>query len=278
MGAIRLILNEICLVFKKDHHLNLKIACWNVNGIRAVQKKGFIDWLLKERPHIACFQETKAHPEQLDDTLTQRDDYYTFYDSAEKKGYSGVAIFSSKKLNEPKITRGLGVKKFDSEGRTLIAEYDDFFLINTYIPNGQPDLNRVPFKLEYSRLLAKVALKLHKKKPVIICGDINTAHQEIDLARPKENQNTTGFLDIERAWIDEFIDQGFIDCFRTLYPNKKDAYTWWSFRTNARARNIGWRLDYFFATKDLSKKIKDVVIHDQTLGSDHCPIFLELKI
>lgn len=257
--------------------MNLKLVTWNVNGIRAMQKKGFLEWLEREKPHILGLQETKADIGQLDDSLTKREDYYTYYFSAKKKGYSGVALYSSKKLPEPKVTYGMGIEKFDNEGRAIIAEYENFYLINAYFPNGQPDLGRVPYKLEFSRAIAKYALKLEKKKPVIICGDINTAHTEMDIARPKENEKNTGFLPIERAWIDEFIDQGFIDIFRKLHPNTKDAYTWWSFRTNSRARNIGWRLDYFFITKGLLNKIKKVYIQSETMGSDHCPVFLELK-
>lgn len=258
--------------------MNLKLVTWNVNGIRATQKKGLLDWLEREKPQIVGFQETKAEIGQLDESLTKRDDYYTYYFSAKKKGYSGVALFSSKKLPEPKITYGLGIEKFDQEGRAIIAEYEKFFLINAYFPNGQPDLGRVPYKLEFSRALAKLALKLEKKKPVIVCGDINTAHQPIDIARPKENEKNTGFLPIERAWIDEFIEQGFIDIFRKLNPDLKDAYTWWSFRAGSRARNIGWRLDYFFITKGLLPKIKNTYIQGETFGSDHCPVFLDLKI
>ena len=257
--------------------MNLKLITWNVNGIRAIQKKGFLNWLETEKPHILCLQETKANIDQLDDSLTKREDYYTYYYSAQKKGYSGVAIFSSKKLPEPKITYGIGIEKFDKEGRAIIAEYKDFYLINAYFPNGQPDLGRVPYKLEFSQEVAKLALKLEKKKPVIVCGDVNTAHKEIDIARPKENENNTGFLPIERAWMDEFVGQGFIDTFRELHPNKSHAYTWWSFRTNARARNIGWRLDYFFITKGLLPQTKKAYIQNEVMGSDHCPVFLELK-
>lgn len=257
--------------------MNLKLATWNVNGIRATQKKGLLDWLIREKPHIVGFQETKADISQLDDSLTKRDDYYTFYFSAQKKGYSGVALFSSKMIPMPKITYGIGIEKFDQEGRVIIAEYKNFYLINAYFPNGQPDLGRVPYKLEFSRALAKYALKLEKKKQVIICGDVNTAHKEIDIARPKENEKNTGFLPIERAWIDEFIGQGFIDVFRTFHPSTKDAYTWWSFRAGSRARNIGWRLDYFFTTKGLIHKIKKVYHQTEMMGSDHCPVFLELE-
>ncbi len=265
------------MIFAKLNLLSMKIACWNVNGIRACEKKGLLDWLEKERPDIIGFQETKANISQLGPALKDPKNYHAFYASAKRPGYSGVAIFSSKKLPEPKITLGLGIKKFDDEGRTIIAEYPDFFLINGYFPNGQPDLGRVPFKLEYSKKLADFALKLNKKKPVIICGDINTAHQEIDIARPKENEGNTGFLPIERAWVTKFISQGFIDIYRHLHPDKKGAYTWWSFRQNSRARNVGWRLDYFFITPSLLPKVKSASILNEIYGSDHCPILLAIS-
>jgi exodeoxyribonuclease III len=256
--------------------MEYKLACWNVNGIRACERKGLLKWLENEHPHIIGFQEIKANITQLGPDLCEPTDYYSYFVSAKRPGYSGVGLFSSKKLPQPNITEGLGIKKFDDEGRTIIAEYPDFFLINAYFPNGQPDLGRVPFKLEYSRLLAKKALALKKKKPVIICGDVNTAHEEIDIARPKENEKTTGFLPIERAWVSEFISQGFIDIFRHLHPNLKGAYTWWSVRTNARPRNVGWRLDYFFITPSLLPKVKSASILNEIHGSDHCPILLKI--
>ncbi|RLA64175.1 MAG: exodeoxyribonuclease III [Epsilonproteobacteria bacterium] len=258
--------------------MEIKIVSWNVNGIRACQRKGFEDWLNTERPDIVCLQETKASPEQLDESLVENNNYLTYYSSAEKKGYSGTAIFSLKALDEPKVTIGLGIPKFDCEGRTVIAEYNDFFLINGYFPNGQRDHGRVPYKLEYSRAVAKRALELEKKKPVIITGDVNTAHSEIDLKNPRANKNSTGFLQIERAWIDEFINQGFTDIFRELHPGEEGQYTWWTYRANARERNIGWRLDYFFITQGMLKSVSDCYHLPKVMGSDHCPTVLKIKI
>ena len=258
--------------------MEIKLASWNVNGIRAAQRKGFEDWLATECPDIVCLQETKASPDQLEESLVENDNYYSFYASAEKKGYSGTAIFSLRALEEPVITIGLGIDIFDREGRTVIAEYNDFFLINGYFPNGQRDHGRVPYKLEYSREVAKLALKLEKKKPVIVTGDINTAHTEIDLKNPKTNRDTTGFLPIERAWIDEFVGLGYIDIFRHLHPGEEGHYTWWSYRADVRARNIGWRIDYFFGTKEILKNVNDCYHLPQVMGSDHCPIVLKINI
>ncbi|TDJ03988.1 MAG: exodeoxyribonuclease III [Deltaproteobacteria bacterium] len=258
--------------------MEIKIVSWNVNGIRACQRKGFEDWLNTERPDIVCLQETKASPDQLDESLVENNNYHSYYSSAEKKGYSGTAIFSLKALEGPKITIGLGIEKFDREGRTVIAEYRDFFLINGYFPNGQRDHGRVPYKLEYSREVAKKALELEKKKPVIVTGDINTAHNEIDLKNPKANKDSTGFLPIERAWIDEFQEQGFIDIFRKLHPGEEGQYTWWTYRANARARNIGWRLDYFFVTKGILTNVNKCYHLPEVMGSDHCPTVLTINI
>ena len=256
-----------------------RLATWNVNGIRACLGKGFLDWMSKEKFDIVCLNETKANVEQLPQELTHMEDYYSYYASAQKKGYSGVAIFSSKKYPEPKITVGLGVEKFDSEGRTLIAEYDDFILFAAYFPNGQEDHARVPYKLEFSRTLAKLAkdLQKKKKKPVIICGDVNTAHTEIDLTHPKANKDSTGFLPIEREWVDEVLSQGFLDAFRLKHPDEPKQYTWWSYRMSARAKNVGWRIDYFLVSDDIKDQITDCYHQPQVMGSDHCPVVLELN-
>ncbi len=254
-----------------------KLASWNVNGIRACEKKGLLEWIKKDKPSILCMQETKAHPEQLSQDLINNKNYYTYYASAEKKGYSGVALFSSKKNPEPKVTIGLGIEEFDREGRTIIAEYDDFILFNGYFPNGQRDHGRVPYKLSYSREVVKqaLALKKKKKKPVIICGDINTAHQEIDLANPKTNKKTTGFLPNEREWVSDCLEQGFNDVFRVHHPEETGHYTWWTYRGDCRDRNIGWRIDYFLVTDELLKQVKKSYHLPKVMGSDHCPIVLE---
>jgi len=254
----------------------MKIVTWNVNGIRAVQRKGLLDWLKDEEPDIFCVQETKAHPEQLDPELIKPNGYRTFWSSAVKKGYSGVAIFAKK---EPiQVTEGIGVPKFDAEGRTLISEFNDFILYNGYYPNGQHDLGRVPFKLEYSDTVLQHALKAHKikKKPIILAGDFNTAHKPIDLARPKANESNTGFLPEERAWIDKLVSAGFVDIFRE-FETGPDHYTWWSYRAGARQKNIGWRIDYFFVTPDFKSQVKKIYHQPDVLGSDHCPIVMELK-
>ena len=253
----------------------LKLLSWNVNGIRAAQKKGVIQWLHKENPDILCIQETKAHIEQLTKELTNPNSYRTFWSSGEKKGYSGVATFT--KLEPNKAEYGFGVKKYDSEGRILIAYYDDFILFNIYFPNGQRDSERLKYKLGFYDEFLKFITKLKEKgKKIIVCGDVNTAHKEIDLARPKENQNTSGFLPIEREWMDKFISNGYIDTFRHF--NKEGGhYTYWDQITKARERNVGWRIDYFFITPNLVKNLKNAFILSDVMGSDHCPLGIEIE-
>jgi len=254
----------------------MKILSWNVNGIRAISKKGFIAWLKTESPDILCVQETKAHPDQLTDEILAPEGYRTYWNSAEKKGYSGVAVFSKE---EPlSVCKGLGIKEFDSEGRLLLLEYESFFLYNVYYPNGGAGNKRVPFKMRfYDAFLSDVQNLNTKGKKVIICGDVNTAHEEIDLARPKENQNSTGFLPEERRWVSSFIDEGYIDAFR-VFNKEAGHYTWWDYKTRARERNVGWRIDYFFITKNLLKDLSGANILSDIKGSDHCPIGIELKI
>jgi len=253
----------------------VRIISWNVNGVRAIQKKGFIDWLHEESPDILCLQETKGHPDQLDAKLLAPDGYKTYWSAAEKKGYSGTAIFTKK---EPKAVReGLGVREFDTEGRTLAADYGDFILFNIYFPNGGHGNKRVPFKMAfYDAFLKKAKALINKGRKVIVCGDVNTAHTEIDLARPKQNEKNTGFLPEERAWVTKFIENGFVDTFRHFH---KDGghYTWWDYKTRARERNIGWRIDYFFTSQNLLPNLKNAFILDEVLGSDHCPVGIELN-
>lgn len=257
----------------------MKIISWNVAGLRACEKKGFYDWYLKENPDVLCLQETKALPEQLSDRLVNPENHEALYAPAEKKGYSGVSTWVKKGVNVTH-TIGLGIDKFDIEGRTIISEFDEFILINCYFPNGQRDHGRVPYKLEFSREVAKKAIKLKKKtkKEVIITGDYNTAHTEIDLANPKTNKKTTGFLPIEREWMDEFQKQGFFDTFRKFNPEENGHYTWWTYRNNCRERNIGWRIDYFWAMNELDEKIVNSEHLFKVMGSDHCPIKLELGL
>lgn len=254
----------------------MKLLSWNVNGIRAAQKKGFLKWLEKENPDILCVQETKAHIEQLDKDLVSPNGYKTFWSSGEKKGYSGVATFT--KIEPKKTGHGFGIKKFDSEGRILIAEYNSLILFNIYFPNGQRDAKRLKYKLDFYDEFLKYVNKLKKdNKKIIMCGDVNTAHKEIDLARPKENENTSGFLKIERDWVDKFIDHGYIDTFRHF--NKEGGnYTYWDPITRARERNIGWRIDYFFITPNLLKSLKKAFIMPEVMGSDHCPLGIEIEL
>jgi exodeoxyribonuclease-3 len=254
----------------------ITLYSWNVNGIRAAQKKGFLDWLQQTSPDILCVQETKAHPDQLDDELRHPDGYHTYWASAERKGYSGVALYSRQEPQSVQI--GLGIYDYDCEGRTIVAEYDGFILIGAYFPNGSRDHHRVPYKMAYKADFLAYCNQLRAAgKRVIFCGDVNTSHQEIDLARPRQNQNTTGFLPEERSWIDEVVSQGYVDTFRTFYPEQTDAYSWWSYIGGARSRNVGWRLDYFFASDDVRPYIHNAAIHPDIMGSDHCPVSLTLK-
>ena len=257
----------------------MRIATWNVNGLRAVWKKGFLAWAKKQ--DVILLQETKAEAAQIPTEIAalEKDFNVYFASSTVKKGYSGVAIFSRRTLPLPKITVGFGEKKFDQEGRTLIAEYPEVIIVSAYFPNGGETLERVPFKLEYSRALAKYLFKLHKKtkKPILLGGDYNTAHQEIDLANPKANEGHTGFLPIERAWLDEFFQQGMVDAFRHFYPTQTKVYSWWSYRQQARSRNVGWRIDYFCCTPDLLTNIKKIAYQNEVMGSDHCPMQVQLE-
>ncbi len=250
----------------------MKIISWNVNGIRAAEKKDFLNYLKKESPDILCIQETKAHKEQLSEALVNVPGFHSFFSSGEKKGYSGVMCYTKE---EPlSVYTGFnGHKKFDSEGRILVLEFKKFILMNIYFPNGKTSEERLKYKLEFYEEFLKYC-KTHKK-PLIVCGDVNTAHNEIDLARPKENEDKSGFLRIERDYLNSFIKEGFTDTFRHLHPNKIQ-YSWWSQRGGARQRNVGWRIDYFYVTKDIVKHIKEAFIQDKVIGSDHCPIGIVL--
>lgn len=256
------------------HKVNMRLLSWNVNGIRAIEKKGFLQWLEKESPDILCLQETKAHPEALVEKILKPSGYYTYWAWAERKGYSGVSIFSKK---EPaQVTVGLGISEFDLEGRTLIADYGDFVLFNVYYPNGGEGNKRVPFKMRFYDAFLDYAEKLRKQgRKIIITGDVNTAHTEIDLARPKQNEKTTGFLPEERAWVTKFIGSGYTDTFRHFFK-EPGHYTWWDYKTGARARDVGWRIDYFFVSENLLPNLKNAFILKDVLGSDHCPVGIEL--
>ena len=255
-----------------------KIISWNVNGLRATHKNGyFLPFVEKEKPDILCLQETKADPEQLPAEARNPKSYFSYFSHSKvKKGYSGVALYS--KIKPKKVEYGMGIPKFDDEGRILIAYYKDFVLLNVYFPNGGGGPARLKYKLDFYDEFLKFIDKLKKSgEKVIFCGDVNTAHEAIDLARPKENEENTGFLPEERAWIDEVITHGYTDVFRYLYPEKKNTYTYWDMKTFARDRNVGWRIDYFFITPDLLPKVKDMKTLSEVYGSDHCPISLELK-
>jgi exodeoxyribonuclease-3 len=255
----------------------MKIICWNVNGIRALAKKGGFDWIINESPDIFCFQETKAHPEQLDEGIRNPEGYYSYFDHSKvKKGYSGVAVYT--KTKPEKVEYGLGIQEFDEEGRMLALFFADFIFINCYFPNGGGGPERLDYKMRFYDEFLKYIDKYTKKGiPLVFCGDVNTAHTEIDLARPKENEKNTGFLPEERTWIDKVVGHGFTDVYRKFYPDLKNKYTWWDMKTFARERNVGWRIDYFFANKFFVDKIKSTKIHDNILGSDHCPISIDIQ-
>ena len=253
----------------------MRIISWNVNGIRAAVKKGFLDYLKNESPDILCIQESKAHKEQLTSDILQDHGYYTYWHSGIKKGYSGVATFTK---DEPLfIQEGLGIEKYDNEGRVLLTEHENFLLYNIYFPNGQKDETRLQYKLDfYDDLLPIVNEQVESGNNVIITGDWNTAHYPIDLARPKENIRTSGFMPIEREKLDLYVSNGWVDTFRFFHDNLEKC-TWWTYRFGARERNIGWRIDYFFVNKNLVDSCVEASIHSDIYGSDHCPISLELK-
>ncbi len=253
----------------------MKLITWNVNGIRAVQKAGFLDWFEKQDADVVCLQETKAQPEQLDMFLMHPEGYDSHWHSAKKPGYSGTAIYSKK---EPlSIIHGIGSSAIDDEGRVLTAEFKDFYVVNAYFPNSQRELLRLPYKLAFCSAMLKHTEKLKAKgKHVILCGDLNIAHKEIDLKNPKSNQKNAGFLPEERAWLDTFTEKGYIDAFRHF--NKDPGhYTWWSYRPGVRAKNVGWRLDYFFTNGEFKSRLAEASHQHEVMGSDHCPVILRLK-
>ena len=271
IGSWKLIYNK---TKKTMSQRSKKIISWNVNGIRAAYKKGILDWFGKEKPDILCLQETKAHPEQLTEDLLNVNGYKAYFSSAEKKGYSGVVTYTK---DEPlNVEHGIGIKKFDSEGRFIITEFKSFMLFNIYFPNGKASKERLQYKMDFYESFLKHVKKLLKQgKKLIICGDVNTAHKEIDLARPKANEKTSGFLPEEREWIDKFIKAGFIDTFR-MFNTEPENYTWWDMMTRARDRNVGWRIDYFYASENIKKQLKSAFILADVMGSDHCPIGIKL--
>jgi len=254
----------------------MKIISWNVNGIRAVMKKNFLEFLTIEKPDVLCLQEVKISESSKNDAKLDFPDYTEYWNCANRPGYSGTAILVREDLiEEVKVKNGFGQDRFDSEGRTQIAEFANFYLVNCYFPNSNHELSRLKYKLEFNSDLQTHLKKLEKKKPLVICGDFNVAHQAIDLARPKENRGSAGYTLEECAWMDKFLAAGFIDTFRALNGNKVQ-YSWWSYRAGARPRNVGWRIDYFCVSKKILKKVKKAYILDKIIGSDHCPIGVEV--
>jgi len=254
----------------------LNIISWNVNGIRAVVRKGFIDFLKKEKPDILCLQEIKINDQKRELEKFDFKNYQEFWNSAKKPGYAGTAILT-KNIIPTKITNGVSNQKFDDEGRVQITDFDKFYLVNAYFPHTRHDLSRLDFKLEFNDTFLKNIKKLDKKKPVILTGDFNVAHEEIDLARPKDNMENPGFLPQERAWASKLIKAGFVDTYRFQNP-KKIQYSWWSHRFKAREKNIGWRIDYFFVSDRIKAKVKTAYILDQIKGSDHCPVGIKIDM
>jgi exodeoxyribonuclease-3 len=255
----------------------ISIISWNVNGLRAIYKKGAFDSLIQQNTDFVCIQETKAHVEQLGEKIVKPAGYVSYFDHAKtRKGYSGVAIFMKDSLPKPKkIDYGFGVEEMDQEGRMIALIFDKWALINCYFPNGGGAPERLQYKLDFFKEFLKYCKELtNKGLNVIFCGDVNIAHEEIDLARPKENSKSIGFLPEERIWIDKFIESDYLDIFRELNPNKKDIYTWWDMKTFSRERNVGWRLDYFFVSKKIREQIRACTIETDFLGSDHCPVKL----
>jgi exodeoxyribonuclease-3 len=254
----------------------MKILSWNINGIRAADKKGLFDWFKEELPTLLCLQEIKALPEQVPSHLKNIPGYHIYFNSAKRKGYSGVGTFSKQKPVDVKY--GFGIEKFDNEGRVLLIVYPSFMLFNIYFPNGKKNQERLNYKMDFYDTFLSIADNYKAEgKNIVVCGDFNTAHKEIDLARPKENEKISGFLPIERAWIDTFIDHGYIDTFRQ-FNKDPEQYSWWDMKTRARERNIGWRIDYIFVNKEFIKYVKKAFILQDVIGSDHSPIGIEIEV
>ena len=250
----------------------MKLISWNVNGIRACLNKGFEDFFKKIDADIFCLQETKCQEGQVE---LEFDGYTSYWNSAEKKGYSGTAIFTKQKPK--KVTYGIGIEEHDKEGRVITLEFDKFYIVDIYTPNSKRELERLDYRQIWEDEIRKYLLKLNEKKPVIMCGDLNVAHEEIDLKNPKTNRHNAGFTDEERTKMTELLNAGFIDTFRYMYPEKQE-YSWWSYMGHAREKNIGWRIDYFIVSDDIKDKIIDAKIHQEIMGSDHCPVELEISL
>lgn len=256
----------------------MKFISWNVNGIRAVIKKGFIDFLKKQKPDILALQEIKINDLARAKEKFDFAEYTEYWNSADRPGYSGTAILVKEGFSQPiNVINGLGEKAFDDEGRVQTLEFKKYYFVNAYFPNSNHELSRLKFKLKFNDAILKYLKKLEKKKPVIICGDFNVAHREIDLKNPKPNEGNAGYTPEERKWIDKFIQKGFVDTFRQKHQNKIQ-YSWWSYKFSARARNIGWRIDYFLVSAKLFKRVKNAYILTEIIGSDHCPVGIDIEI
>lgn len=251
----------------------MKLISWNVNGLRAVYKKGFIDFFNQIDADIFCIQETKMQEGQIELDLKQ---YKQYFNSAVRKGYSGTAIFT--RIDPQKVTYGIGITEHDQEGRVITLEFEKFYLVNCYTPNSGRELLRLDYRMTWEDAFKEYLKNLDKKKPVIICGDLNVAHKEIDLKNPKTNRKNAGFTDEERGKISKLLDSGFTDSYRHLYPDKENAYTWWSYMGQARAKNVGWRIDYFLTSNRICNKIEEAYIFEEIMGSDHCPVGLEIEL
>ena len=249
----------------------MKLISWNVNGIRACSNKGFSKFFKDVDADIFCLQETKCQPEQID---LEFEGYTSYWNSAERKGYSGTAIFTKKQ--PVNVTYGIGIEEHDKEGRIITLEFEDFYLVTNYTPNAKRELERLDYRMIWEDEIRKYLLELNKKKPVIMCGDLNVAHEEIDLKNPKTNKGNAGFTNEERGKMTELLNAGFIDSYRYLYPEKIE-YSWWSYMGHAREKNVGWRIDYFIVSNDFRENIKEATIYTEILGSDHCPVGLEIK-
>ncbi len=251
----------------------MKLISWNVNGIRACLNKGFDDFFKEVNADIFCIQETKCQEGQVD---LEYDGYESYWNSAEKKGYSGTAIFT--KIKPLSVKYGIGIEEHDKEGRVITLEFDKFYMVDIYTPNSKRELERLDYRQIWEDEIRKYLLKLNETKPVIMCGDLNVAHKEIDLKNPKTNTHNAGFTIEERSKMTELLDAGFVDTFRYLYPDKTDCYSWWSYMRKAREKNVGWRIDYFIVSESIKDKIKEASIYSDVMGSDHCPVGLEIEL
>ena len=255
----------------------MKLVSWNVNGLRAVITKGFEEIFKEINADIFCIQETKMQEEQIDDKIKEIfKEYNCYWNSAEKKGYSGTAVFS--KVKPTNVTYGIGIEEHDKEGRVITLEFEKFYLVNCYTPNSKRELERLDYRMIWEDEFRKYLLKLNETKPVVMCGDLNVAHEEIDLKNPKTNRRNAGFTDEERNKMTELLNSGFTDTFRYLYPDKTGMYSWWSYMFKAREKNAGWRIDYFIVSKSVEERIKESYIFSDVMGSDHCPVGLDLEM